>query len=100
MIEKLLKNLKNDEGITFKNNKPIRYKAGWQVGISGIKRKTIKATVNAVKKYQSCGVWYSNGIYYIDSCKRINTKKQALEIGRKYEQESIYNWKTGKLAWC
>ena len=48
----------------------------------------------------NCGIWYSDGIYYVDHSIRITTKKEALAIGRKYSQISIWGWKTQKLVYC
>ena len=99
MLE-LIQGLKNNDGFTVKKNEVIRYKSGWQVGLKGIERKTAKGAARIMAKYPSCGIWYSEGIYYIDICKRVSTKKEALEIGKAHKQQSIYNWKNGKLAWC
>ena len=99
-LQKMLKSLKNDDGFTFKKAIPIRYKTGWQVGIFGIEVKTVKSAVKIVKEYQNCGVWLSDGTYYIDSCKHIKTKKEAIELAKNNNQQSIYNWRNGKLTWC
>ena len=94
-----INNLKNDDGFTIKKGKKIRYKTGWQVALSGITRTTAKAVLNFISNNQNCGVWYSDGIYYLDTCKRISTKKEAVKLGKENNQQSIYNWKNGKLAW-
>jgi len=99
MTIKDIKNLKNDDGFTVKKGKKIRYKTGWQVGFTGITRKTAKAVLNFIEKNPDCGIWYSNGIYYLDTCKRVDTKRKAIQLGKEYNQQSIYNWKNGKLAW-
>ena len=99
MLE-LIKSLQDNDGFTVKNGKIIRYKSGWQVGIIGIECTRPDNVLRAMEKPGNYGVWFSNGIYYLDKCKRVNTKKEALEIGRKYHQQSVYNWKNGKLAWC
>jgi hypothetical protein len=49
------------------------------------------------------GVWLSNGIYYIDICKRIQTKKNALAVGQATNQQTIFGWaprKKGQLVAC
>jgi hypothetical protein len=98
-IEKMVKNLKEDEGITFKNSEPIRYKSGYQVGIKGFERKTYKAVANLIKKYPNVGIWLHDKIYYIDVTKRISTKKEAIKTGKEYKQQSIYDWKKNDLVW-
>lgn len=100
-ILELLESLSNDDGFTMKKFKNIRYKSGWQVATSGVETTDIMEAVNIIQNNNgNCGVWLSNGIYYIDTCKRVDTKKQALEIGRLCKQISIYGWKRNVLAYC
>jgi hypothetical protein len=95
----IVKNLKEDDGVTFKKGIPVRYKTGYQVGLQGLERKTCKAVVNAIKKFPSVGIWLHNKIYYIDVTKRIPTKKEAITIGKECKQQSIYDWKKNDLVW-
>lgn len=98
---KRLINLTNNDGFTMKKFNQIRYKTGWQVATAGVETTNIlRALIEILKTNGNCGVWLSDGIYYIDSCKRINTKKEAIEIGRTCNQISIYGWKKGNLAYC
>ena len=81
-IRSILKLTEND-GMTLKNGNKITYKSGWQVATEGVECKTAREAINAVKAYNgNCGVWYSEGIYYVDKSKRVNTKREAMEIGR------------------
>lgn len=99
-IRSILK-LKENDGLTLKNGKSITYKTGWQVATEGIETPDAREAINAVKAYNgNCGIWFSNGIYYIDKSKRVNTKKEALEIGRACNQISILGWKRMNLAYC
>lgn len=99
-IEAIL-NLKDSEGLTIKNYQSIHYKTGWQVADHGVECRTAEEAVQAVASYKgNCGVWYSNGIYYIDHSFRVKTKKEALAIGRKYNQISILKWATMSLVYC
>ncbi len=99
-IRSILK-LKNDDGLTLKGGKKINYKTGWQVATEGIETTSAREAINAVKAYNgNCGIWYSDGIYYIDKSKRVNTKKEAIKIGRECNQISILNWRTMGLAYC
>ena len=99
-IRSILK-LRNNDGLTLKKGKAITYKSGWQVATEGVECKTAREAINAVKAYNgNCGVWFADGIYYIDKSHRVNTKKEAMEIGRACSQISVLNWKKMSLAYC
>ena len=96
-----IRKLANNDGLTLKKGKIITYKTGWQVATEGIETRDAREAINAVKAYNgNCGIWYSEGIYYIDKSKRVNTKHLALKIGHECNQISILNWKNMKLAYC
>ena len=96
-----LKKLKDNDGLTLKNGKSIKYKSGWQVATEGIETTDITEAMQAVKAYGgNCGIWLSNGIYYIDKSHRVSTKREALEVGRKCNQISILKWANMSLAYC
>lgn len=96
-----IKKLMNNDGITLKNGKVIEYKTGWQVAIYGVEVKTAREAIEAVKAYGgNCGVWFADGIYYIDKSFRVDTKKEALRIGREHNQISIFGWSRKNLAYC
>lgn len=97
----LMSILADNGGFTAKNFELVSYKTGWQVATEGFETTSIVEAVNYVRKLGgTCGVWYSNGIYYIDKCRRVDTKKEALSIGRDHQQISIYGWQRGALAYC
>lgn len=96
-----IKKLQENDGLTLKNGKPVTYKSGWQVATEGIETTDPREAINAVKAYNgNCGLWYSQGIYYIDLSHRVNTKREALEIGRQCNQISVLCWRTMGLAYC
>ena len=96
-----LKKLQDNDGLTLKKGKIITYKTGWQVATEGFETTDIKEAMKMIKAYGgNCGVWYSNGIYYIDKSHRVNTKKEALQIGRECNQISILKWSDMSLAYC
>lgn len=96
-----LRKLQNNDGLTLKNGKAITYKTGWQVATEGIETKDPAKAMKAIKSYGgNCGIWFSNGIYYIDKSHRVNTKHEALEIGRACNQISILKWSNMSLAYC
>ena len=96
-----LKKLKENDGLTLKNGKPIVYKSGWQVATEGLETTDPIEAMKMVKAYGgNCGIWFSNGIYYIDKSRRVSTKKVALQIGRECSQISILKWSNMSLAYC
>lgn len=96
-----IRKLNNNDGITLKSGKVIEYKTGWQVAIYGVEVKTAREAIEAVKVYGgNCGVWFADGIYYVDKSFRVDTKKEALRIGREHNQISIFGWSRKNLAYC
>ena len=96
-----IRKLNNNDGVTLKGGKIIEYKTGWQVAIYGVEVKTAREAIEAVKAYGgNCGVWFADGIYYIDKSLRVDTKKEALRIGREHNQISIFGWSRKNLAYC
>lgn len=100
-MKEMLKALKNNDGLTLKKNVSISYKTGYQVATEGVECKTIAQALKAIEKYNgTCGVWYSEKIYYIDKSFRVKTKKEALTIGREHNQISILKWSDMSLVYC
>ena len=96
-----LKKLAENDGLTLKNGNKIHYKSGWQVATEGHETADINEAMKLVKMYKgNCGIWFSEGIYYIDKSHRVNTKREAMRIGKECNQISILNWKTMGLAYC
>lgn len=96
-----MRKLSNNDGLTLKAGKIITYKTGYQVADYGKEATTPEDAMHIVKEMQgNCGVWYSDGIYYIDHSMRISTKKEAIRIGREYNQISILKWQGMKLIYC
>lgn len=96
-----LKKIKDNGGLTLKNGKPIIYKSGWQVATEGIETTDMVVAMKAIKGYSgNCGIWFSNGVWYIDKSKRVDTKREALKIGRACNQISILKWANMSLAYC
>ena len=93
--------LQNNDGITLKNGRIVTYRTGWQVATDGVEVTTAREAINAVKAFGgNCGVWLADGIYYVDRSKRVNTKREALAIGRACNQISIFGWARKNLAYC
>ena len=96
-----IRKLNNNDGLTLKCGKKITYKSGWQVADYGVECTTAEEAIHQVRLMGgNCGVWYSEGVYYIDHSYRVNTKREAMEIGRQYNQISVLCWRTMGLAYC
>lgn len=96
-----LRKIENNGGLTLKNGKPIVYKTGWQVATEGIETTDIREAMNAIKAYNgNCGIWFADGIWYIDLSKRVTLKRDALAIGKAHNQISILKWANMSLAYC
>ena len=96
-----IKKIVENGGLTLKNGKVITYKSGWQVADHGIEAKNAEEAIKAVKAMGgNCGIWLENGIYYTDHSFRVNTKREAMEIGRAHNQISVLCWRTMGLAYC
>ena len=97
-----IRKIQEGQGLTLKNGKIVEYKTGWQVGMIGIKCQTPEEVANFLHRAQpkSCGIWLSDGIYYVDYGKRVTTKKDALELGRLCDQQEIYGWAPRKHGQC
>ena len=96
-----LKGLKDNDGLTLKNGKRITYKSGYQVATEGIETTDVREAMNWIKiNGGNCGVWFANGIYYIDKSHRESTKRKALEIGKACKQISILKWSDMSLIYC
>ena len=96
-----IKKIAENGGLTLKNGKVITYKSGWQVADHGIEPKSAEEAIKAVKAMGgNCAIWLENVIYYIDHSFRVNTKREAMEIGRAHNQISVLCWRTMGLAYC
>lgn len=96
-----IKKLANNDGLTLKAGKIITYKTGYQVATEGIETTDPRVAINQVKAYKgNCGLWFADGIYYVDKSHRENTKHKALEVGRAHNQISVLNWRTMGLVYC
>ena len=96
-----LRKLTNNDGLTLKKGKPVTYKTGYQVATEGLETTDQKEAMAMVKAYcGDCGIWYSEGIYYIDKSHRVNTKKEALAVGRACNQISVLRWSDMGLIYC
>ena len=95
-----IRKLADGEGLTLKYGKIIRYKTGWQVADYGIETTSAQVAIEAVRRFGgNCGVWFENGVYYVDHSFRVVEKWRAMLIAEETDQISIYGWRTGKCAY-
>lgn len=93
--------LHNKDGLTLVGGQPVSYHYGWQVATEGIATKDPKLAMQAVADYNgNCGIWLSDGIYYVDKSSLFLSLNDALAIGRAHNQISIYEWHTDSLIYC
>lgn len=96
-----IKKLAENDGLTLKNGQKVTYKSGYQVATEGIECSSAREAIEAVKNFSgNCGIWFSEGIYYIDKSHRVSTKREALKIGRECNQISILKWSDMSLVYC
>lgn len=96
-----LRKIENNGGLTLKNGKVVTYKTGWQVATEGVETTDITKVVALCKAYGgNCGLWFSEDIWYIDKSHRVNTKREALEVGKAHNQISVLGWRKMNLAYC
>lgn len=96
-----LRKLQNNDGLTLKKGKIVQFKTGYQVATEGIETADINEAILAVRAYKGdCGVWFSEGVFYIDKSHRESTLKKALEVGRACKQISILRWRDMGLVYC
>ena len=95
-----IRKLNDGDGFPLKYGKMIRYKSGWQVADYGIETTSAQEAIKAVRMFGgNCGVWFENGVYYIDHSFRVLEKWRAMLIAEEHAQISIYSWRTGKCAY-
>lgn len=93
-----IKKLQNNDGLTLKGGKCITYKSGYQVATEGIETTDPQEAIKAVRAYGgNCGVWFENGIYYIDKSHRVTTKKDALQLGREKKSNKHFTMANNEI---
>lgn len=96
-----LRKLENNDGLTLKAGRPIQYKTGYQVASEGYETSDMREAMRLIKMLEgNCGVWFSEGIYYVDKSRRIATKREAIARGREWGQISILKWADMSLIYC
>lgn len=90
-----LENLENGDGATLSRFNRIAFEDGYEVATDGIETSNpLEAWAYILQNGGSCGVWFEDGIYYIDHSKHIEDYEEAVDLGRKCNQISILDWET------
>ena len=96
-----LRKIEDNGGLTLKSGKPITYKSGWQVATEGKETTNINEVRKLIKQYGgNCGLWFANGVWYVDKSHRVSTKREAIKVGRECNQISVLKWANMSLAYC
>jgi len=96
-----LRKIEDNGGLTLKDGKPITYKSGWQVATEGKETTDINEVRKLIKQYGgNCGLWFANGVWYVDKSYRVSTKREAIKVGRECNQISVLKWANMSLAYC
>ena len=96
----LLKSLKENDGATLKGGKPITYANGYQVADYGKETKSAEEAARIVEEMNGdAGLWYSDGVFYVDHSIKIDDLETAVEYGRQHDQQSILKWDDMSLIW-
>ena len=65
--------------------------------------KETKAAEEAAKFVEEmngdAGLWYSDGVFYVDHSIKIDDLETAIEYGKKHNQQSILKWEDMSLIW-
>lgn len=92
-----------DGGATLRRYEFKTYKTGWQVATDGVIAHSPLEAMDAIEAYDGdCGIWRDpeTGDFCIDKSHRVNTKKEAMEIGIACEQKSVLRWRDMACVPC
>ena len=95
-----IRNLSENGGLTLRDGYAVTYKSGYQVATESEVTTTPDMAMIMARCKKNCGIWYANGLYYVDASRRISTKGEALKLAREHEQVSILKWATMELIYC
>ena len=102
-IYKTLVNMPLDGGATLRQYEFKTYKTGWQVATDGVIVHTPQEAMKAIENYKgTCGIWRDpdTGDFCIDKSHRVNTKREAMEIGLACGQKSVLRWRDMACITC
>jgi hypothetical protein len=96
--------LKNHGGTFNSKGETVSFKRGYQVSthdiaivkVKELRKSYLQAILDTIESGKFLGVWIDKGLAYIDCSECINTKREAVKLGKKLNQISIWNWKTSE----
>ena len=98
-------------GITIQNGQEVRLTKGYQVSNNTVSkfgyhyrkeaRAFFKQLITMVTPQQYIGIYVSDGgnTIYIEESFYIEDRNEAIQLGVKWKQESIYDWENEDLIW-
>lgn len=96
-IISILHTMCEEGGATLRKGEPVAYPTGYQVGLHGKRTRNIEIALDTVLKWGgNAGLWKHRGFWYIDESIHVDTLAEAMELGRKHKQLSIFDWATGE----
>lgn len=79
----LLSALKDNDGATLKSGECVSYPNGYQVADYGKQTKSAEEAAKFVEEMNGdAGLWYSNGVFYVDHSIKIDISKPPLNTAR------------------
>lgn len=109
-IKKLKKIINNGGATLRRDGSSVTYADGYQVSKkdcyiiditeTGELAEAVNTVLSMLSRGEFCGLWINEGKAYIDISVRILDKTEALNMGKKLNQISIYEWATGDCINC
>ena len=103
-----LKAIKENGGATLtKSGLNIDWSRGYQVSVQDLaimpvrelRAKYIKSLLATLERGEALGVWIDKGKAYVDKSVYVRTKREAMRLGKKNKQISIFNWSTKEAVY-
>ena len=103
-----LKNIIANNGATIGKKDEISFTSGYQVSKKDLsviptyklRKKDLLAILETLKTREYLGVWIDNNKAYIDISEHRLSLDQALSLGKKRNQISIFDWSTKDCIYC
>ncbi len=98
LINMLIDIQHNNSGATLENYMPAKYETGYQYSITpnnagNMYTDAAAAAVRISELKGSCGIWFSNGYFYIETSYHAESLEQAMTEAKAADQLTIYDWK-------
>ena len=103
-----LKSIKENGGATLsKAGLTMNFPSGYQVSIKDLlivpiyklRMRDIKSMLNDLDRGDCLGIWIDGGKAYVDKSQWLIRKRDAMRIGKRNKQISIWSWKEKKAVY-